>query len=113
MRKVTTPAKVCNECGHILIHEKYDEFCDCCMEKVTREYPLRITVFWKNHSSDTADQKFCSWKCLFEWLQNTTLNKKMISFMNIDHLGGSAFTFKEEYDEFFEAIHSLTSRVKT
>ena len=107
MRKVTTPAKVCNECGHILIHEKYDEFCDRCKEKVTRKYPLKITVFFEDSSSDTYTPRFCSWGCLFDWLQNMTLNKKMINFLNIDHLGGSAFTFEEEYNKFFEAIRGL------
>ena len=112
MRKVTTPAKVCKECGHILIHEKYDDFCDHCKEKVTREYPLRITVFFEGRSVDTTDPKFCSWKCLLSWLKEFPLNKKMVSFVNIDHLGGSAFSFEEEYDKFFEAIRCLESTAK-
>ena len=93
MRKVVVPAKVCGECGSVLINEKYEDFCDHCKEKITREYPLRITVFFEGHKTDTQDYQFCSWICLFDWLKNMTLNKKMINFLNIDHLGGSAFTF--------------------
>ena len=108
MRKITTPAKICKECGHILIREKYEVFCDQCKGKVTREYPLRITVFWVDYKPGEAqDVQLCSWKCLFEWLQEFPLNKKRVSFVNIDHLGGSDRSFEEEYEEFFKAIRIL------
>ena len=108
MRKVTTPAKVCNECGHILIHEKYDEFCDHCKEKIPDEQGrLQITVFWENRD-DASSYKFCSWDCVFDWLKNIPVNKKMISFITLPYISGSKTTFIEEYDAFFEAIQRLT-----
>ena len=109
MHKTIDPGKVCEHCGSTLIHPKEAWFCDHCQEKIDDTQYLDSTVFWQN-DSDTNRQEFCSWSCFMDWIRNLTLNKKMINFITLPYLGGSAKDFEEEYDTF---IQSLTSKVKT
>ena len=109
MRKVTKPSKVCIECGSTLIHEEYDNFCDHCKEKISDEqYDLQITVFWEKRD-DASHYEFCCWTCVFDWLKNIPVNKKMINFITLPYLSGSKTTFTEEYNEFFKALHLSAS----
>ena len=111
MRKVTTPATVCKDCGSILKHEECEYFCDLCKLKIVREYPLRISVFWEDYEPGGSDTiEFCSWKCLFKWLDAFPLNKKLVHFINIDDLGGSEFNFIEEYNAFMDALRGLQGK---
>lgn len=110
MRKVTKPAKICGECGSTLISEAYDNFCDYCKEKISEEqYDLQITVFWEE-GSDAQHYEFCSWTCVFDWLQNMSLNKKRISFITLPYISGSKSSFPEEHDAFFRAVHTSAPR---
>lgn len=102
MRKVTTPAKVCSECGSTLIHEKYDEFCDHCKEKTDPDYYLDSTIF--GDDGDTRHHKFCSWVCYVEWLRNPPFNKKTVNFITLPFLGGSSKNFEEELTLFLQSL---------
>lgn len=111
MRKVTTPNKICGDCGSILIHEKYENFCDHCQDKITED-PLQLTVFWENSNTDADSYEFCSWLCVLDWLKNTTLNKKMMTFISLPYLGGGGKDFIEEYGEFWAAMETLVEEDK-
>ena len=109
MRKITTPQKVCNDCGSVLIPEQYEDFCDFCQEKITKN-PLDLTVFWESYDSDTQHYEFCSWRCTIGWLKNNTLNKKKMSFISLPDLGGCDVEFIEEYQSFFDAFASIMTK---
>lgn len=104
MNRVTTPAKVCHECGHTLIAEKYDTFCDKCKDKILDDINIhRVMVFWE--SDDNADTyEMCSWDCVMEWLREMKLNKGKISFIALPYISGSAHGFEWDYESFMRAI---------
>lgn len=104
MRKVTKPAKVCDKCGSQLTPEKYDEFCDYCKEKITKEIHLQITTFFKGHDN-TRNDEFCSWKCVFAWLKNLPYNKERIQFIALPYINSMVKRdFGKDYDAFIDAM---------
>ena len=104
MNRMTTPAKVCPDCGSVLIAEKYDTFCDKCKDKIIDGDGMhRVVVFWK--SGDNADTyEMCSWDCVIEWLREMKLNKRKISFITLPYISGSAHGFEWDYESFMRAI---------
>ena len=90
MHKITKPATVCEHCGSIKKPEEYDSFCDFCKNKLNPDYDktTQITIFFKDsHGAEghSYHYEFCSIKCLREFLQKLTLNKKLIEFFALPH----------------------------
>ena len=114
MRKVTVSAKVCPECGSVLIPEQDEAFCDYCKEKIPNGKDYRLTVFWEGSETSADDFEFCSWVCVFKWLKETTLNKKTIHFMNLPYISNSNNnSFEDEYNDFFKAASLVIGREKS
>ena len=106
MRKIVKAGTYCEQCGTQLTGEVYEDFCDICKEKIPsqdEQYPLRASVFHEEFG-DTTDYEFCSWKCFFEFLTNFPLNKQTVDFVSLPYISGSTSSFKEELDNFLNAM---------
>lgn len=107
MRKVTKPAKVCNKCGSQLTTEEYDEFCDYCKDKISKEIHLEISTCFEGDNNWRHDC-FCSWKCVFTWLKNFPYEKERIQFMNLPHINSMMKRdFGKDYNAFLDAIKEM------
>ena len=102
MRKITKSAIVCEYCGLTKKPEEYDSFCDFCKNKLDPDFDkdTRITIFFKDKPSGIEGHsyhyEFCSIKCLREFLQKLSLNKKMIEFF--------ALPYPHSYEELKELL---------
>ena len=84
MRKVTTPAVICDKCGSMLKSEEYDVFCEHCKMKVIGD-AFEISIFWKD--GECTDQlDFCSLRHAMEWLSKFPLNKKEVDFITLPYI---------------------------
>jgi len=103
MRKVTKPAKVCDKCGSRLTPEEYDEFCDHCKEKISKEVHLEVTTHF--NGDEWRHDYFCSWKCVFAWLKNLPYDKERIQFMNLPYINSMLKrNFGKDYNAFIDAM---------
>ena len=110
MRKVVKAKKVCGECGSTLINEEYDNFCDWCKEKIPKDnYDLRTDIFWEG-DGHVDHYEFCTWRCVFGWFKNMTLNKDMINFITLPYVSGD---FKEAYKAFWAAVEEQVITLST
>jgi hypothetical protein len=107
MRKVTTPAKVCEDCGSRLTAEKYESFCDHCGAKIDLVEQVHTTVFYKASATRPMDREFCSWKCFIEWIVDLPFNVRRVEFISLPILGGSDRSFSASHKLFVNAITTV------
>ncbi len=91
MRKITQPAKICEDCGSVLKSEQYDFFCDNCKTKIPSDKYVSgesytTSILWKNGSCTNGDQDFCSLKCVREWLLNFPYNKNEVVSITLPYI---------------------------
>jgi len=105
MRKKIKPDKICPKCGTRLKFGEEAVFCDVCKERVTSEYPLRITVFWEDGDKPTSDVECCSWKCVKKFLKNFPYNKKQVNFINFPYISNyTKGDFESELKDFLKVF---------
>jgi hypothetical protein len=109
MRKVTKPAKVCKKCGSVLKHEEDEAFCDYCKEKIPEDVHLDTTSFFKgDHDLNrTTRNEFCSWNCVFQFLNEFPYNKKRVEFVTLPSINSMAIDFEKDFSLFVEAIKKV------
>lgn len=105
MRKKVKSDKICPTCGTVLKHGDEDVFCDVSKERLTAKYPLEITVFWKDTSTNASRVECCSWKCVKEFLYNFPWNKKRVQFINLPYIADyTTGNFSGELKAYFNSF---------
>lgn len=111
MRKKIEGDTICDKCGTILQCGKEEIFCDHCKKKLTQEYPLRITVFWKGTNDERPDNlevesvELCSWSCVIDFLRNFPWNKKRVESVTLPYIADCSMgDFTAELKAMLEAF---------
>ena len=85
MRKIVKNAVNCEHCGSQLKNSEEDFFCDECKLKITRDYPIQITVAFEGGDNHNRIE-VCSVVCARSWIKRFPLNKELVWYVNLDSL---------------------------
>uniref|UniRef100_A0A6H2A0X5 Uncharacterized protein n=1 Tax=viral metagenome TaxID=1070528 RepID=A0A6H2A0X5_9ZZZZ len=86
MRKITKPEVICEHCGSILKSAEYEEFCDYCKRKIEIGTYFDISTFFKDFDQHSEKDRFCSIKCLKDWISNYPYNIEKVSFISLPYV---------------------------